>query len=234
MATKGILGTKLGMTQVFDGEGRVVPVTVVRAGPCPVVQVRTPQHDGYAAVQLGFGRAKRVNKPLAGHFAKAGVEPTRHLVEFEVTGDYVSGDMVTVDVFTAGELVDVTGTSKGKGFAGPMKRHGFAGLGAAHGAHKVHRAPGAIGACATPSRVFPGTRMAGRLGGERVTVQNLQLVGVDPQRSLLMVKGAVPGNNGSLVIVRDAAKGPAVVAPGPAGAGGAGAGSQPSGAGGGP
>ncbi len=228
MATKGILGTKLGMTQVFDREGRVVPVTVVRAGPCPVVQVRTPQRDGYAAVQLGFGRAKRVNKPLAGHFAKAGIEPTRHLVELELTGDHVPGDLVTVDVFAAGELVDVTGTSKGKGFAGPMKRHGFAGLGAGHGVHKVHRAPGAIGACATPSRVFPGTRMAGRLGGERVTVQNLQLVGVDPQRSLLMVKGALPGNNGSLVIVRDAVKGPAAV---PVEPGSGDAGSQPAGGG---
>ncbi|HWB73182.1 MAG TPA: 50S ribosomal protein L3 [Egibacteraceae bacterium] len=211
---RGILGTKLGMTQVFDDEGRVVPVTVVRAGPCPVVQVRTPERDGYAAVQLGFGRVKRVNKPLAGHFARAGVEPTRHLVEFELAGDHAPGDMVTVDVFTLGQLVDVTGRSKGKGFTGTMKRHGFAGLGAAHGAHKVHRAPGAIGACATPSRVFPGTRMAGRLGGERVTVQNLELVGVDPERNLLLVKGAVPGNNGSLLVIRDAVK-----APEPTGAG---------------
>ena len=209
MATKGILGTKLGMTQVFDDEARVVPVTVVKAGPCPVVQVRTLGRDGYAAVQLGFGERKKVNKPLAGHFAKAGVAPTRHLVEVTLAGDHQPGDTVTVDQFRAGALVDVTGTSKGKGFSGVMKRHGFSGLGASHGAHKVHRAPGAIGACATPSRVFPGTRMAGRAGGERITVQNLELVGVDTERSLLLIRGAVPGANGSLVIVRDAVKRPA-------------------------
>jgi large subunit ribosomal protein L3 len=208
MATKGILGTKLGMTQIFDDEGRVLPVTVVRAGPCPVTQVRTKERDGYAAVQLGFGevKAKRVNKPLAGHFKAAGVEPTRYLVEFELEGDYNPGDIVTVDIFTHGQLVDVTGTSKGKGFAGAMKRHGFKGLGGGHGVHKVHRAPGSIGACATPSRVFPGTRMAGRMGGDRVTIQSLELVGVDAERRLLLVKGAVPGPNGSLVIVRDAVK----------------------------
>jgi large subunit ribosomal protein L3 len=206
MATKGILGTKLGMTQIFDDAGRVIPITVVRAGPCPVTQVRTPERDGYAAVQLGFGMTKRVNKPLAGHFAKAGVAPTRHLVEFEVAADYKPGDMVTVENFVVGELVDVSGRSKGKGFAGPMKRHGFGGLGGSHGAHKVHRAPGAIGACATPSRVFPGTRMAGRMGGERVTAQNLLLVGVDPERNLLLIRGSVPGPNGALLIIRDAAK----------------------------
>src|SRR5688572_5991146 len=208
MATKGILGTKLGMTQIFDEEGRVLPVTVVRAGPCPVTQVRTKERDGYAAVQLGFGevKAKRVNKPLAGHFKAAGVEPTRWLVEFELEGEYNPGDTVTVDIFTQGQLVDVTGTSKGKGFAGAMKRHGFKGLGGGHGVHKVHRAPGSIGACATPARVFPGTRMAGRMGGERVTIQSLELVGVDAERRLLLVKGAVPGPNGSLVIVRDAVK----------------------------
>jgi large subunit ribosomal protein L3 len=208
MATKGILGTKLGMTQFFDDDGRVVPVTVVRAGPCPVTQVRTPDRDGYRSVQLGFGTAKRANKPLAGHFAKAGVAPTRHLVELDLAADVSPGDTVTVDQFTVGELVDVTGRSKGKGFAGPMKRHGFGGLGASHGAHKVHRAPGAIGACATPSRVFPGTRMAGRMGGERVTTQNLLLVGVDPERNLLLIRGAVPGPNGALLIVRDAVKAP--------------------------
>ncbi|MDP9405199.1 MAG: 50S ribosomal protein L3 [Actinomycetota bacterium] len=209
MASKGILGTKVGMTQLFDEEGRVVPVTVVRAGPCPVTQVRSVERDGYAAVQLGFGVAKKVNRPLAGHFRKAGVEPTRHLVEVPLAGEHRPGDIVTVDIFAVGELVDVTGTSKGKGFAGPMKRHGFSGLGAAHGAHKVHRAPGSIGACATPARVFPGTRMAGRTGGERVTIQSLRLVGVDPERRLLLVRGAVPGSNGSLLIVRDAAKAPA-------------------------
>ena len=206
MATKGILGTKLGMTQIFDEEGRVVPVTVVRAGPCPVTQVRTKERDGYAAVQLGFGETKKVNKPLAGHFRKAGVEPTRWLVEFELEGDYNPGDTVTVDIFTHGQLVDVTGTSKGKGFAGPMKRHGFSGLGAGHGAHKVHRAPGAIGACATPARVFKGTRMAGRMGGERVTTLNLEVVQADAERELLLVRGAVPGPRGGLVIVRDAVK----------------------------
>jgi large subunit ribosomal protein L3 len=216
MATKGILGTKLGMTQVFDDEGRVVPVTVVRAGPCPVVQVRTREQDGYDAVQLGFGARKRANKPLAGHFRKAGVDPTRWLVEVELRGGqepgeagYQPGQMITVDQFNPGEYVDVTGRSKGKGFAGVMKRHGFSGLGAGHGVHKVHRAPGAIGACATPSRVFPGTRMAGRLGGTRVTVQSLELAGVDPERNLLLVKGAIPGANGSLVIVRNAVKRPA-------------------------
>lgn len=212
MASKGILGTKLGMTQVFDDEGRVYPVTVVRAGPCPVTQVRTVERDGYAAVQLGFGETKRVNKPLSGHFAKAGVTPTRYLVEFELEGDLTPGQTVTVGQFAVGQLVDVTGRSKGKGFTGPMKRHGFSGLGAGHGAHKVHRAPGSIGACATPSRVFPGTRMAGRHGGTRVTVQSLELVGVDIERNLLLVKGAIPGANGSLVIVRDGAKAPVVAA----------------------
>ena len=209
MATKGILGTKLGMTQVFDDEARVIPVTVVRAGPCPVVQIRTPDRDGYAAVQLGLGVRKRANKPLAGHFAAAGVEPTRHLAEVPGSADLALGDIVRADVFRVGDFVDVTGTSKGKGFAGPMKRHGFAGLGAGHGVHKVHRAPGAIGACATPARVFPGTRMAGRTGHERVTVQSLELVGVDAERNLLLVKGAVPGPNGGLLTIRDAAKRPA-------------------------
>ena len=208
MATKGILGTKLGMTQVFDEDARVIPVTVVRAGPCPVTQVRTVGRDGYAAVQLGWGAVKRVNKPLAGHFAKAGVEPTRHLVELQLEGAWELGQTVTVSEFRAGEWVDATGISKGKGYAGPMKRHGFAGLGAGHGVHKVHRAPGSIGACATPARVFPGTRMAGRMGHERVTVQSLLLVRVDPERNLLLIRGAVPGPNGSLVIVRDAAKRP--------------------------
>ena len=209
MARKGILGTKLGMTQVFDEDAQVVPVTVVRAGPCPVVQVRTPERDGYSAVQLGFGRAKRPNKPESGHAAKASVEPPRHVVELRLDGQWTAGDVITVDQFVEGDFVDVSGTSKGKGFAGPMKRHGFSGLSASHGTHKVHRAPGAIGACATPSRVFPGTRMAGRMGNERVTVQSLEIARVDVERNLLLVKGAVPGSNGSLVVVRDAAKRPA-------------------------
>lgn len=204
--SKGILGTKLGMTQVFTEDARVVPVTVVRAGPCPVVQVRTPERDGYAAVQLGYGTRKKANRPTKGHADAAGVEPTRHLVEFRLDGEHAPGDVVTVDTFSDGEYVDVTARSKGKGFSGPMKRHGFAGLGAGHGAHKVHRAPGAIGACATPARVFPGTRMAGRAGGERVTVQSLEVVRVDPERNLLLIKGAVPGANGSVVIVRSATK----------------------------
>ena len=206
MVRKGILGTKLGMTQVFTDDNEVVPVTVLRAGPCPVTQVRTMERDGYRALQLGYGRARRTSKPLAGHFAAAGVEPTRHLMEVAFDEDHQPGDVITVDVFRVGELVDVTARSKGKGFTGTMKRHGFAGLGASHGAHKVHRAPGAIGACATPGRVFPGTRMAGRAGNERVTIQRLTVVGVDTERGLLLIKGATPGANGSLVLVRSSSK----------------------------
>ncbi|PSO48636.1 MAG: 50S ribosomal protein L3 [Actinobacteria bacterium QS_5_72_10] len=208
MASKGIVGQTLGMTQVFDADSRVVPVTVITAGPCPVVQVRTVERDGYSAVQLGYGTAKRPNKPLAGHFAKAGVTPTRHLVEMEIAADVGVGEQVTVDQFAAGELVDVTARSKGKGFAGTIKRHGFATQGATHGVHKVHRKPGAVGACATPSRVLPGKPMPGRAGGERVTVSNLKVVRVDPERNLILVKGAVPGGNGQIVMLRDAAKAP--------------------------
>ncbi|CAN5841808.1 50S ribosomal protein L3 [soil metagenome] len=206
--TKAILGTKLGMTQVFDDDGQVLPVTVIKAGPCPVVQVRTPDTDGYSAVQLGLGSTKKVTKPLAGHFAKAGVQPTRRLMEVTLAGEHTPGDIITVGQFNVGEYVDVTGKSKGKGFTGVMKRHGFAGLGAGHGVHKAHRSPGAIGACATPARVFPGTRMAGRAGNLRVTMQSLQLVAVDAERNLLLIKGAVPGSNGSLVLVQNAAKKP--------------------------
>ena len=209
MTNKASLGTKLGMTQVFDDDGRVLPVTVVKAGPCPVVQVRSAERDGHMSVQIGFGTTKKVNKPLAGHFARAGVEPTKRLMEVQLDGEHEPGDVITVDLFTVGEYVDVTGKSKGKGFGGVMKRHGFAGLGAGHGVHKVHRSPGAIGACATPARVFPGTRMAGRYGNERVTTQSLQLVGVDAERNLLLIKGAVPGSNGSMVLVRNATKRPA-------------------------
>lgn len=208
MVRKGILGTKLGMTQVFTDDNEVVPVTVLRAGPCPVTQVRTKERDGYRALQLGYGRAKRTNKPLAGHFAAAGVEPTRFLMEVAFDEEREPGDIITVDIFRVGELVDVTARSKGKGFSGVMKRHGFAGLGAGHGVHKVHRAPGAIGACATPGRVFPGTRMAGRTGNERVTIQRLTVVGVDTERGLLLIKGATPGANGSLVLVRSSVKAP--------------------------
>lgn len=209
MASKGILGKALGMTQVFDADARVIPVTVITAGPCPVVQVRTPERDGYAAVQIGYGSTKRPNRPLAGHFAKAGVAPTRHLAEVELDAEVRPGESVTVDQFAAGERVDVTGRSKGKGFAGTIKRHGFATQGATHGVHKVHRKPGAIGACATPSRVFPGRKMPGRAGGERVTISNLEVVRVDLERNLILVKGAVPGGNGAVVLIRDAAKTPA-------------------------
>ncbi len=206
---KGLLGTKLGMTQVFDPDGRIVPVTVVQAGPCTVAQVKTPERDGYAAVQLAFGevKPKRVNKPLKGHFAKSGVEPRRHLVELRTAdaGNYSAGQELKPDeVFAQGERVDVIGVSKGKGFAGVMKRHGFAGLGASHGTERKHRSPGSVGACATPGRIFKGMRMAGHMGHERVTVLNLEVAKIDPERSLLLVRGAVPGPKGGLVMIRSA------------------------------
>jgi large subunit ribosomal protein L3 len=208
---KGLLGTKLGMTQFFDSGGHIVPVTVVQAGPCTVAQVKTPERDGYAAVQLAFGevKPKRVNKPLKGHFASSGAEPRRHLVELRTAdaGDYSAGQELKPDeVFTQGQRIDVIGVSKGKGFAGVMKRHGFSGLGASHGTERKHRSPGSIGACATPARVFKGTRMAGRLGGERVTTLNIDIVGVDGERDLLLLGGAVPGPKGSVVLVREAVK----------------------------
>ncbi|WP_026928996.1 50S ribosomal protein L3 [Glycomyces tenuis] len=207
---KGILGTKLGMTQVWDENGRAVPVTVVQAGPCVVSQIRKPDVDGYSAVQLGFGdvKLKNVTKPIQGHFEKAGVAPRRHLVELRTSdaADYELGQTVEATTFEAGELVDVTGTTKGKGFAGVMKRHGFGGLGASHGAHKVHRAPGSIGGCATPGRVFKGMRMAGRMGGNRHTTQNLRIQAVDAERGLLLIVGAVPGPKNGLVLVRSAVK----------------------------
>jgi large subunit ribosomal protein L3 len=206
---KGILGAKLGMTQVWDNN-RVVPVTVVQAGPCVVTQVRTPDKDGYSAVQLGFGAIdpRKVNKPKAGHFAKSGVAPRRHLVELRTTdaSEYTLGQEVTVDTFEPGTLVDVTAKTKGKGFAGVMKRHGFRGLGAGHGVERKHRSPGSIGGCATPGRVFKGVRMAGRMGGVRYTQQNLVVQAVDPENNLLLVKGAVPGPKGGLVLVRTSAK----------------------------
>ncbi|HEY8372761.1 MAG TPA: 50S ribosomal protein L3 [Pseudonocardiaceae bacterium] len=208
---KGILGTKLGMTQVFDDKNRVVPVTVVKAGPCVVTQIRTPEKDGYSAVQLAYGAIdpRKVNKPLGGHFAKAGVTPRRHLAELRTAdaAEYQVGQEVTVDIFESGALVDVTGTSKGKGFAGVMKRHGFGGLGASHGTQRKHRSPGSIGACATPGRVFKGLRMAGRMGNQRVTTQNLTVHKVDAEAGLLLIKGAVPGPKGGLVFVKTAAKG---------------------------
>jgi large subunit ribosomal protein L3 len=207
---KGILGAKLGMTQVWDNN-KVVPVTVVQAGPCVVTQVRTPETDGYSAVQLAYGAIdpRKVTKPLAGHFAQAGVTPRRFLVELRTTdaGEYTPGQEVTADTFEAGQVVDVVGRTKGKGTAGVMKRHGFKGLGAAHGTQRKHRSPGSIGACATPSRVFKGTRMAGRAGGVRQTTQNLTVHAVDAERGLILVKGAVPGPRGSVVLVKTAAKG---------------------------
>ena len=209
MTTKGILGTKLGMTQVFD-DTHAVPVTVIMAGPCVVAQIKTVERDGYDAVQLAYGdvRANQVTKPMQGHFDANSAEPRRHLVELRTpdASSYEAGQELRADVFEAGDRVDVVGVSKGKGFAGVMKRHGFAGLKASHGTHRVHRAPGAIGACATPSRVFKGMRMAGNHGNSRVTVLNLTVVQADPERNLLLVKGAVPGPEGGLVMVRSAVK----------------------------
>ena len=204
---KGILGEKLGMTQIFTEDGRAVPVTVIQAGPCRVLQLKTPETDGYSAVQLGFATRKRTNKPMQGHFKKADAEPTRHVVELRTDpAAYELGQEIKADVFAPGDVTDVIGVSKGKGYAGVMKRHGFRGLGAGHGTHKKHRAPGAIGACATPSRVFKGTRMAGQMGNQRVTVLSLEVVEVDTERNLLLVKGAVPGPVGGLLMVRSGVK----------------------------
>jgi large subunit ribosomal protein L3 len=209
MAAKGILGTKLGMTQIFTEDSRAVPVTVIQAGPCRVTQVKTKDRDGYEAVQLAYAEARRgkTNKPLAGHFAAADTKPMRHLVEIRTDGTgYELGQEIKADIFAPGEHADVIGVSKGKGFAGPMKRHGFKGMGASHGTERKHRSPGAIGACATPSRVFKGTRMAGQMGNERVTVLNLEVVEADPERNLLLLRGAVPGPTGGLVMVRASVK----------------------------
>jgi large subunit ribosomal protein L3 len=208
---KGILGTKLGMTQVFDENNRVVPVTVVKAGPNVVTQIRTPESDGYAAVQLAFGAIdpRKVNKPRTGHFDKAGVTPRRFLAELRTTdaGEYEVGQEITAEVFEPGTVIDVTGTSKGKGTAGVMKRHGFKGLGASHGTQRKHRSPGSIGGCATPGRVFKGLRMAGRMGHVKVTTQNMLVHRVDAESGLILIKGAIPGPKGGLVFLRTAAKG---------------------------
>ncbi|MBI2708076.1 MAG: 50S ribosomal protein L3 [Actinobacteria bacterium] len=211
MATKAIVGEKVGMTQIWDDQDRVVPVTVLRVEPCRVVQVRQPDRDGYSALQVTFGRKKasKHTKPVAGQFAKAGVDPGIRLVELrldDVSG-YEVGQELDVTLLGAGDRIDVTAVSRGKGFAGTMKRHGFKGQKASHGAHGIHRAPGSVGACATPSRVFRGQRMAGRTGGERVTTLNLTVVRADADQGLLLVKGAVPGPKGGLVLVRDAVKG---------------------------
>ncbi|HVF52444.1 MAG TPA: 50S ribosomal protein L3 [Actinomycetota bacterium] len=205
---KGILGRKIGMTQVFDDEGRAVPVTVVEAGPCRVAQVKTTDKDGYSAVQLAFGVAKKPTKPMAGHFAKSKVEPSRHLVELRLSepSTYDLGAEIKADVFEAGELVDVVGVTKGKGFAGGMKRHNFKGLSASHGTQKKHRSPGSIGACATPARVFKGTRMAGHMGHIRVTTLNLKVIKADPERNILLIRGAVPGPRGGLLMIRSAVR----------------------------
>ncbi len=209
---KGVLGTKLGMTQVFADDGKIVPVTVVAAGPCVVTAVRSADADGYSAVQLGYGEVdpRRVNKPAAGVFAKAGVTPRRYLVELRTddASEYTLGQEVTAETFEPGEIVDVTATSKGKGFAGVMKRHGFHGLSSSHGTQRKHRSPGSIGGCAFPGHVFKGLKMAGRMGGERTTVLNLTLHGVDTDKGLLLIKGAVPGPAGGLVLVRSAVKSP--------------------------
>ena len=208
---KGILGTKLGMTQVFDEDNRVVPVTVVEAGPCVVTQIRTEEKDGYSAIQIAYGDIdpRKVNKPQSGHFAKAGVTPRRYVTEIRMddVSDYEVGQDVTVELFGDVKFVDVTGTTRGHGFAGAMKRHGFAGQGAAHGNQAAHRRVGGIGACATPGRVFKGTRMAGRMGNNRVTTQNLKLFKMDADSNLLLIKGAVPGIRGGLVTVKTAVKG---------------------------
>ena len=209
--TKGLLGKKLGMTQVWDEYNKLVPVTVVEITPNVVTQLRTPEIDGYSAVQIAYGQIdpRKVTKPLIGHFDKAGVTPRRHLTELRTAdaADYSLGQELTVDIFEPGKKVDVVGTSKGKGFAGVMKRHNFKGVSSSHGSHRNHRKPGSIGASSTPSRVFKGMRMAGRMGGDRVTVLNLTVHSVDLDKGLLLVKGAVPGARGRIVFVRNAVKG---------------------------
>jgi large subunit ribosomal protein L3 len=211
MATKAIVGEKAGMTQIWDEAQRVVPVTVVKVAPVRVVRVKTSEQEGYSALQVTYGvrSALKLNKPEAGHFAKAGVEPGVHLVELRLddTSGYTVGQEIDAGILSAGDKIDVTAVSKGKGFAGAMKRHNFKGQGGAHGNHKHHRAPGSIGACATPARVYKGTRMAGHMGSERVTTLNLEVVVADPERELILVKGSVPGPRGGMVLIRDAVKG---------------------------
>jgi large subunit ribosomal protein L3 len=211
MANKAIVGEKLGMTQVWDDDNNVVPVTVLRVAPARIVQVRTPERDGYSALQVTYGHKdpRKLTKGVAGHYESAGVAPGIRLVELRIadTSDFEVGQEIGADTFEPGESIDVTAVSKGKGFAGVMKRHGFAGQPASHGAHRVHRKPGAIGQCATPSRVFKGVRMAGRMGGTKVTTLNLEVVRTDPEQQVVLVKGSVPGPKGGVVLVRDAIKG---------------------------
>jgi large subunit ribosomal protein L3 len=208
---KGVLGKKLGMTQVFDADNRMVPVTVVEAGPCVVTRVRTPEKDGYSAVQLGFGQVdpRKVNKPLGDYLRKHDITPRRYFTEIRTddAGNYTLGQELLADTFEAGQFVDVTGKSKGKGFAGVMKRHGFKGLGAGHGVQRKHRSPGSIGGCATPGRVFKGMRMAGRMGAVTTTTLSLKVHAVDAEKGLVLIKGAVPGPRGGLLLVRSAVKG---------------------------
>jgi large subunit ribosomal protein L3 len=217
VATKAIVGEKVGMTQVWDENNRAVPVTVLKVAPVRVVQVKTPEREGYAALQVtwGFRRAGSLTQPERGHYEAAGVDPGRQLVELRLddTSGFEVGQQLTADLLSAGERVDATAVSKGKGFTGSMKRHNFKGQGAAHGNHKKHRAPGSVGACATPARVFRGTRMAGRMGGERVTTLNLEVVQADAERELVLVKGAVPGPRGAVVVLRDSIKGSNGVTP---------------------
>jgi large subunit ribosomal protein L3 len=205
---KGILGTKIGMTQIFTEDSRAVPVTVIQAGPCVVTQVKTLERDGYEAVQLAYAETRRekATKPLTGHFQAAGVKPHRYVVEMRTTAAFELGQEIKADIFEPGEHADVVGVSKGHGFAGVMKRHGFSGLSASHGTQRKHRSPGSIGACATPSRVFKGVRMAGQMGNDRVTILNLEVVEVDTERNLLLLRGAVPGPAGGLVMVRGSVK----------------------------
>jgi large subunit ribosomal protein L3 len=211
MTTKAIVGEKVGMTQVWDDENRVIPVTVLRVSPCRVVQVKTPERDGYSAIQVTFGvkNPEKLTRPEAGHFDRAGVDAGRKVVELRLddVSEFSVGQEIAADLLESGDKVDVTAVSKGKGFSGVMKRHGFKGHPASHGAHKVHRKPGAVGQCATPSRIFKGKKMPGRAGATRTTTLNLEVVRADPEAEVLLVKGSVPGPRGGTVLVRDAVKG---------------------------
>ena len=211
MANKAIVAEKVGMTQLWDDDNRVVPVTMLRVSPCRIVQIKTTERDGYTALQVTYGTKdpSKLNQPQAGHFGAAGVDPGLRLVELRLddVSDYEVGQAIDASILEAGERIDVTAVSKGKGFAGTMKRHNFSGQKASHGTHRVHRKPGAIGACATPARVFKGTRMSGRMGNQKVTTQNLTVVRSDAEQDLLLVKGSVPGPKGAVVVVRDAVKG---------------------------